>query len=120
MGYKFRVTIFIETISTATAQKILQQQQQQQKVSSYPFVSLSRVCNGLCRTLYISPLRSCVLLCVPVCSLCIQIGLCWKLFFNRVLSCAFAMALNFLKAQLLIFSHPLKILNLFLPFQYAT
>ena len=38
MGYKFRGTVFIETISTVTAKKIKHQQQKHQKVSAsrYP------------------------------------------------------------------------------------
>ena len=60
--------------------------------SAYYFVCLSGVCDDLCRTLYVFPVSSRELLCVPGRSICIVIGLCWTLFINNVRSCMFAMA----------------------------
>ena len=94
MGQKFRGTVFIQTISSGTTQKREQQQQQQQRVSAYSSVHLLGVRNGICWTLYVFPMRSCALLCVPMCSLCIRIVLCWKIFINCVRYCAFTVALD--------------------------
>ena len=66
MGYRSRGTVFIQTISAATAQKIEQQKQQQHRVSAYSFVRFFGICNGICRTLSVIPLRSCFSHVVPV------------------------------------------------------
>ena len=64
IGQQFRGTVFIQTISAETAQKIEQQQQQQKRVSTYQFMHLSSVHYGLCQMSYVFLVRSCVPLCV--------------------------------------------------------